>query len=103
MAKNFLLGRGENLTADFDYRSGGGGKHIPLTFDKAIELLTPKIKSTEAEIRSLPKEACPNDNGVFQITLHPTFMARSHILELLEISRTGNHWQSRQDVSSVCL
>src|SRR5579863_7318868 len=82
MAKNFLLGRGENLTAKFDYEHGGGPKKIPQSFEAAKELLLPQIKEVAKTIKSLPEKACPNGNAVFDITLHPTFLARTHLPDL---------------------
>lgn len=81
MAKNFLLGRGENLTADFDYQAGGGTKKIPQTFDAAKSLLLPQVEKTAKAIKLLPDKACPNGDAVFEITLHPAFLARSHLPE----------------------
>jgi hypothetical protein len=75
---NFLLGKGERLTSEVNIARGGGGKRHPYTFSEAKEHLKPLAKKAISEIESLPAKACPNDEAVAMMTLHPAYLAKSH-------------------------
>lgn len=76
--QNFLLGRGERLTADVEVRSGGAPKEAPYTFDEAKQRLLPMLRDSLSELEELPKEACPNDKAVVLLTLNPEYLAKSY-------------------------
>jgi hypothetical protein len=83
--RNFLLGRGERLTADVIVRPGGSEKHPPYTFAQARSRLSPMVAKAVKAIDALPPEACPDDNAVAAITLNPEYIAKSFFpTELLD-------------------
>lgn len=85
--KNFLLGYGERLTEDIQHVGGGGPKAHPYTFEEAKQKLVPKIQDVAATIAKLPALACPQDETVALITLHPTYIAKSYYpSELLQVA-----------------
>lgn len=75
---NYLIGRGETLVQPISLASGGGEKAHPYTFDQALERLQPEIDRLNSSIDSLPPLACPNDEAVISITLHPSYLAKSY-------------------------
>lgn len=75
--KNYLLGRGEQLTKPVVVPSGGGDKHPPYDFSTARGRLMPRVSSAAASLASLPSGACPNDEAVAALTLHPRYLAKS--------------------------
>lgn len=76
--KNFLLGYGERLTAKIPAPGGGGPKSHPYTFSEAQARIQPKLEHLVKEIGQLPDEACPNEQVVAVLTLHPSYMAKSY-------------------------
>ena len=76
--QNFLLGKGERLTADINMKPGGGPKQAPYTFTEARGRLAPMVASTAAKIDNLPPEACPGDQAVISLTLNPEYIAKSY-------------------------
>lgn len=76
--KNFLLGYGERLTTKIDAPGGGGPKAHPYTFQEAKSRLTPKLEALVTEISHLPPLACPDEQVVAILTLHPAYMAKSY-------------------------
>ncbi|MBC7773406.1 MAG: S8 family peptidase [Pyrinomonadaceae bacterium] len=77
MAKNPLLGRGENLVSPLTYKSGGGPKDYPYTFAKNLTDLAPRMKTMVDEIQLIPAAAMPRGTTVVNLTLHPAFMSRT--------------------------
>lgn len=76
--QNFLLGKGERLTSDIIVRSGGGPKQAPYSFSEARGRLAPMVEKTVAAIDQLPREACPDDQAIISLTLHPEYIAKSY-------------------------
>ena len=76
--RNFLVGKGERLTADIVMKSGGGPKQPPYTFTEARGRLAPMVAETATEIDRLPPEACPGDQAVISLTLNPEYIAKSY-------------------------
>lgn len=76
--QNFLLGKGERLTADINVKPSGGPKQAPYTFTEAIGRLAPMVVNTAAMIDSLPPKACPRDQAVISLTLNPEYIAKSY-------------------------
>lgn len=75
--KNYLLGRGEELTKPVVVPSGGGDKNPPYDFPTARRRLAPLVSSAAASLAALPSGACPNDEAVVALTLHPRYLAKS--------------------------
>jgi hypothetical protein len=76
--KNFLLGKGERLIKSVLVPSGGGQKHHPYLFEEAKQRVSEMLLQVVANIIKLPTEACPDDNVVATITLHPSYIAKSY-------------------------
>ncbi len=79
MAKepNFLLGRGERLTKGVPYHSGFGTSPPPYSWDEQRLYLQKQISDQQAYMENLPTDACPDDQVVSQLTLHPQYYSRS--------------------------
>lgn len=76
--KNLLLGGGEKLASRAAIVRGGGPKKRPYTLeDVRAELLAP-VQEIASTLRSIPGGAKPRGEGVFEMTLHPAFLARSY-------------------------
>ena len=74
---NFLLGFGERLTEKIDPPRKPTTKKHPYRFEEARERLAPRIQRAVAEIEELPPAACPHDESVAAITLHPAYLAKT--------------------------
>ena len=74
---NYLLGRGENLTDKVIVAQGGGAGKPPYTLQQARRHLTPLVLTAVAEFDALPEKACPGDEAVAVVTLHPRFISKS--------------------------
>lgn len=75
---NYLIGRGETLTQPIELASGSGEKAHPYTYDQAYEFLLPQLRRTSDAVAELPAMACPNDEAVVAVTLHPAYLAKSY-------------------------
>jgi hypothetical protein len=76
---NFLIGRGELLTAPVIIKKGGGDTNrYPYTLDEALDRLLPQFESSWKVIEALPSLACPYDLAVQLVTLNPDYLAKSH-------------------------
>jgi hypothetical protein len=76
--RNLLLGGGENLAGRATIVRGGGPKKMPYTLAEVrAELLAP-VQVIAAALRGIPASAKPRGEGVFEMTLHPSFLARSY-------------------------
>lgn len=74
---NFLIGGGETLVGNVTALSGSGDKAHPYTFDESVDRLAPQIQHTLAVVDDLPDGACPGDEAVVGVTLHPSYLAKS--------------------------
>lgn len=83
MRKNFLLGKGERLTEDIHIQTGWGHKQKPYTFNESQERLIPMLSQSAADIHELPLDACPQDQAILSMTLHPEFIAKSYFPDKL--------------------
>lgn len=85
MAKknNFLLGHGERLTQQITRPGGGGPKADPYSLEESINALIPMVAAATEAFEGLPTMACPQDEAVGIITLHPTYVARSYFPDSL--------------------
>lgn len=75
---NFLIGRGELLTYDILAPKRGGKKSEVYSFNDTQNRLLPQIEKTNIDIKALAKESCPRDFAVAQITLNPSYIAKSY-------------------------
>ncbi|MCY4007003.1 MAG: S8 family peptidase [Rhodobacteraceae bacterium] len=76
--QNFLLGKGERLTSNIVVKHGGAPKEAPYTLEEARERLAPMVAEAVVKIDDLPKAACPGDEAVISLSLHPEYIAKSH-------------------------
>lgn len=74
---NFLLGHGERLTGPVSVPSGGGSKKEPYDFPTAKKRMAQQLSATRIALDSLPAEACPNDEAVALVTMHPRYVSKS--------------------------
>ncbi|MFS2113999.1 S8 family peptidase [Herbaspirillum frisingense] len=80
---NFILGRGETLAVDVKYRNRDGRSEPPYSLSAQKKHLAPLFKKQAEAMRSIPKDACPNDQAVSIIVLHPQYYSRSAFPERL--------------------
>lgn len=81
----FFLGYGERLTERVAPPGGGGGSPPAYTFDEAVFRLRPMVRGAAETLEALPVRACPRDEAVGVVTLHPQWMAKSyHPQQLLD-------------------
>ena len=74
----YLIGQGEKLSEEIARPPRGmGDKAHPYTFDKARSRLAPQIRRAVDELDSLPELALPGGRGVLEMTLHPSYLAKS--------------------------
>ena len=75
--RNYLLGFGERLTERIAPVKRPVSKADPYQFTEARDRLAPRISMVVREIDSLPGLACPQDECVAAVTLHPAYIAKS--------------------------
>ena len=78
MAKNFLLGYGEELISDMARPDSGPVDKFFYSYEENKALLLPKLKELKAKFKRLPSKALTNGEVVGRITLHPTHLAKSY-------------------------
>ena len=76
--KNYLLGYGERLTAALDPPKRRPEKSDTYTFAESKVRLTPRIREVAAEIMELPAAACPHNESIAAVTIHPSYLAKSY-------------------------
>jgi hypothetical protein len=76
--RNFLLGRGESLTKQIAPPARSMRKAHPYSFAEALQTAQAQLGSIVSDIESLPTGACPNDEAVASMTLHPAYLAKSY-------------------------
>lgn len=74
---NFLLGQGEKLTSGTVIKQGGSSKNPPYDFATATRRTATSLGRTVKSLHALPADACPNDQAVAIVTLHPRFLSKS--------------------------
>lgn len=74
---NFILGRGENLSVPVPYQNRDSRAVPPYSWDEQRSYLLPLLTKQAAEMASLPIAACPGDQAVSLMTLHPQYLSRS--------------------------
>ena len=81
--RNFLLGRGERLTKKIAPPRNKPEKTHPYTFDQAKQRVAPLLKDAIRSIDILPATACPRDEVVAIMTLHPAYVSKSYFPDRL--------------------
>lgn len=76
--KNFLLGKGEQLTKDILPARRRVEKAYPYSFDETRTRLAPMISKTVDAVKKLPFEACAGGKGLITLTMNPGFLAKSY-------------------------
>jgi hypothetical protein len=76
-SRHFILGKGEQLTENVVIPRGGDEGRHPYTMPDAKRFLAPKMVEAARELDRLPRIACPNDEAVAIITLHPKYLPKS--------------------------
>ncbi len=74
----FLLGYGERLTERIPPPGGGGGPQPAYSYQEAIERLHPRVREAAAILDALPRSACPENEAIGIVTLHPQSIAKSY-------------------------
>lgn len=74
---NFLLGNGEKLTGAVPLITGGGPKFPPYELSEATLRFKKRAREVSTEVRQLPQEACPGDEAVLSVTMHPRYVSKS--------------------------
>lgn len=80
---NFLLGYGERLVEPIDPVPGGAEKVPPYSFADAKNRLIPFLTEMSRELAELPRTACPQNEAVGVLTLHPQYLAKSYFPGML--------------------
>ena len=90
----FFLGYGERLTERVAPPGGGGGSPPAYTFGEAVFRLRPMVQGAVETLEALPANACPRDEAVGVVTLHPQWMAKSYhpqqLLNEFELRQVGS-------------
>jgi hypothetical protein len=74
---NFLLGNGERLTFETEAVRSGSEKTSPYDFVTARRQIDSWLTHTIDNLLNLPNEACPGDEAVAVITMHPRYISKS--------------------------
>lgn len=92
----FLIGQGEKLSQEISRPPRGmGDKAHPYDFFEARERLAPQWRSAVGDIEALPQLACPGGESVLEITLHPSYLAKSYYPTQLMNELSLRHLGSR--------
>lgn len=73
----YLLGRGELLTYAIDPLSSGTKTKPVYSWEESLARLQPQITRTVQQLNALPEAACPRDEAVALVTLHPQSISKS--------------------------
>ncbi|WP_439901431.1 S8 family peptidase [Microbacterium azadirachtae] len=76
--QRFLLGYGERLTAPVTGPASSPPPGPAYSFEEAIQRLAPEAIEVSSSLDALPAEACPNNEAVAVVTLHPQSLAKSY-------------------------
>jgi len=80
---NFLLGHGDRLTQKIKVPKGGASKKEPYEFSVAKQRISKMLSSTTLEFVTIPSDACPGDEVVAVVTMHPRYVSKSDFPEEL--------------------
>ena len=76
--KNYLLGYGERLTERLEPPRTKPVKKDWYSFTEAKARLAPRISAVAEDVEALPAAACPHNETVAVITMHPSYLAKSY-------------------------
>ncbi|MGR3436382.1 MAG: S8 family peptidase [Shimia sp.] len=100
-----LIGNGESLVSNVTQNTGQGDKAHPYSYEERARDLAPAIRDVLDEIDDLPDRACPNDEAVVALTLHPSYLARSYhpsgMLRELGLRQVGSREETVDPMRSV--
>ena len=74
---NFLIGQGERRTHPVTINRGGGSKELPYDFRTAKQRLATTLGTVRTALQALPNLACPREETVVVLTMHPRFVSKS--------------------------
>ncbi len=74
----YIFGNGEVLTGWTSPPPRGPGSDPAYTFDEALSRIGPMVAETATTLAELPEPACPRDEVVASLTLHPQALAKSY-------------------------
>ena len=75
----YLIGQGEKLSEEIARPPHGmGEKAHPYSFLKARQRLAPQWQSAAKAIEALPALACPGGEAALEVTLHPSYLAKTY-------------------------
>lgn len=76
--RNLLLSGGERLASKAEIVRSGGGKKKPYAIADVRQALLPPLLEIEQKLSRVSGPAKPRGEGVFELTLHPTFLAKTY-------------------------
>lgn len=76
--RNLLLGKGEALATAKEIKRNSGPKKYPYTLEEIRAEISSSLEQVQLSLSALPKAAKPRGEGVFELTLHPAFLAKSY-------------------------
>ncbi len=91
----YLIGQGEKLSQEIARPPRGmGDKAHPYDFFEARQRLAPQWRAAATAVEKLPELAQPGGEAVLEITLHPSYLAKSyypsHLLKELSLRHLGS-------------
>jgi hypothetical protein len=75
--RNYLLGQGEKLAVNEVVKLGFGTGRDPYTFHEAKQTMIALARATTESLEQLPASACPRDEAVAALVLHPKYLSKS--------------------------
>ena len=75
--RNYILGKGELLARNEKVKLGFGEGEDPYSFTEQRRYIAPLAATASQQIDALPRSACPNDEAVAVLTLHPKYLSKS--------------------------
>lgn len=92
--RNFLLGNGRSLTGSIEVKKGGGDKNPPYSFSLAQKRVKTRARTIAEQVTDLPLAACPGNEVVLTVTMHPRYISKSdfptHLLTTLGLRPIGS-------------
>jgi hypothetical protein len=76
--RNLLLSGGEKLASRAEIVRGSGDKKRPYSIQEVRDALLEPLRNIEERLEQVASDAKPRGEGVFELTLHPTYLARSY-------------------------
>lgn len=77
MTTNYLLGKGEVLAQQAARKRGFSDGKPPYSFPEAQRRVVAAAQQTAREVEKLPAMACPRDEAVAALVLHPQYLSKS--------------------------